>query len=77
MSVQYELLRVTLATSSALEGPMNTVRNPQMRDQPGDEVELLLAHLAGLGDALESVSMRNNTRPRNGSFSLRQPNRAV
>lgn len=43
---QQQLLGVTLTIGGAHEGPMDAVRSPQVSDQFGNKVELLLRHLA-------------------------------
>lgn len=56
VGVKHKLLGIILAASDALEGPMNTVRYPQMRDQSRNEVEFCLAELASLLATFEFLS---------------------
>lgn len=60
VSIEHKLLGIVLVAIGALEWPKNTVRYPEVRDQPSDEVELLLAQFAGLLVTFESVTIQNS-----------------
>jgi len=60
--VEHELLGIAPAASDAAERSVDAVSRSQVRDQPGNKVELLLAEITGLLASFEPVIARNSGR---------------
>jgi len=60
--VEHELLGIASAASDAAERSVDAVGRSQVRDQPGNKVELLLAEITGLLATFEPVIARNSRR---------------
>jgi len=60
--VEHELLGIASAASDATERSVDAVDRSQVRDQPGNKVELLLAEITGLLATFEPVIARNSRR---------------